>query len=137
LVLYCPACYTTVPREIDGRLAPHRWDRVRFTCSRTRYNGYPGASWGHLHLESFEPALPGEPFVSMECGRCPTLWFAERVQLGRPPWTLAPIEIGKERYRCPGCGGRVRMTFHGKPVEDGRIAGYLLAPRPERGPSFS
>jgi len=45
----------------------------------------------------------------MECGRCPTPWFAERIQLGRPPWSLAPIDAGKERYRCPGCGGQVRM----------------------------
>jgi hypothetical protein len=25
---------------------------------------------------------------------------------------LAPIDTGKERYRCPGCGSQVRTTFH-------------------------
>jgi transposase-like protein len=137
LSVYCPGCYTTVPRAIDGSLAPHRWGCVRFTCSRTRYNGYPCASRGHLRLEPVEPMSSDEPFVSMECGRCPTPWFAERVQLFRLPWSLAPIDTGKERYRCPGCGGRVRTTFHGKPAKGGRVAGHLSNPQPQGGPSFS
>ena len=89
-------------------MAPHRWARVRSTCSRTRYNGYVCTSRGHLHLEPVEPMSPDEPFVSMECGGCAVPWFAERVQFGRPPWTLAPIDPAKEHYRCPaavgGCG---------------------------------
>ena len=136
LSIYCPSCYTTVPREIDERLAPHRWGRVRFTCSRTRYNGYVCASRGHLHLEPVEPMSPDEPFVSMECGGCAAPWFAGRVQFGRPPWTLAPIDPAKERYRCPGCGGRVRMTFHGKPAKGGRIAGHLPGPEQTEEPTF-
>jgi hypothetical protein len=137
LSVYSPACYTTVPREIDERLAPHPWGRVRFTCSRTRYNGYLCASRGHLQLEPVEPMSPDEPFVSMECGGCAAPWFAERVQLTRSPWSLAPIDAGKERYRCPGCGGQVRTTFHGKPSKAGKIASHLLDPRQNRpsGPS--
>ncbi len=105
------------------RLAPHQWGHVRFTCNRTRYNGYLCGSQGHLRLEPVEPMSPDEAFVSMECCGCAAPWFAERAQLGRPPWSLAPIDTGKERYRCPGCGGQVRATFHG-------IAGHLLNPRP-------
>ena len=117
LSVYCPSCHTTAPREIDERLAQYRWGRMRFTCSRTRYTGDLCASRGHLHLEPLEPLSPDEPFVSMECGGCAAPWFAERVQLGRRPWNSAPLDTGKERYRCPGCGGQVRATFHGKPVE--------------------
>lgn len=137
LSIYCPRCYTTVLREIDGRLAPHRWGCVRFTCSRTRYNGYVCASRGHLHLGPIEPMSPDEPFVSMECGGRAAPWFAERVQFGRPPWTLAPIDSAKERYRCPGGGGRVRTTFHGKLEKQGGDAGHLFGLQPQRGPSFS
>jgi len=137
LSIYCPRCYTTVLREIDGRLAPHRWGCVRFTCSRTRYNGYVCASRGHLHLGPIEPMSPDEPFVSMECGGCAAPWFAEGVQFGRPPWTLAPIDSAKERYRCPGGGGRVRTTFHGKLEKQGGDAGHLFGLQPRRGPSFS
>jgi len=136
LSIYCPACYTAVPREIDGRLAPHRWGHVRFTCSQTRYNGYLCGSWGHLHLDPVEPISADEPFVSMECGRCPTPWFAERIQLGRPPWSLAPIDAGKERYRCPGCGGQVRMTFHGRPSKGGRSGGHSRGPEQTAEPRF-
>ncbi len=137
LSVYCPACYTTNPVEIIERLASHRWGRVRLTCSRTHYNGYLCGSRGHLRLEPVEPMSPDEAFVSMECCGCAAPWFATQVQLGRLPWSLALIDAGKERYRCPGCGGQVRATFHGKLGEGGRIAGHLLNPTAQGGPSFT
>jgi hypothetical protein len=40
-----------------------------------------------------------------------------------------PIETGKERKRCPGCGSQVLTTIHGKPLRKRvRAAGYRLSP---------
>jgi hypothetical protein len=135
LSVYCPDCYAKVPMEISDRLAPRRWGRVRFTCSRTRYTGNPCRMRGYLYLEPLEPIAPDEPFVSMECGCRITPWFAERVQLDRPPWSSVPIDARTERYRCPGCGGQVRATFHSGGPSPERFAGHLLAPR-GHGPEF-
>jgi hypothetical protein len=68
----------------------------------------------------------------MECGGCLPAWFAESVQLGRPPWSLDPLDTRSERYRCPGCGGQVRTTFHGDAVDFGKsFARHLLTPKSE------
>src|SRR3954468_10406231 len=48
--------------------------------------------------------------VSMECARCQPPWYANDVQFQRLPWSGAPIDTGSERYRCPGCGGKVGTT---------------------------
>ena len=130
LVVHCPGCHAQVPVEIGERLAPHRWGRVRFTCRRTRYNGTPCGSRGHLYLKPVAPLDPDTQLVSMECARCLPPWFAQDVQLERFPWSSAPIDTSRERYRCPGCGGQVRATFHGKPDRSGPVASHLLAPPP-------
>jgi len=136
LSVHCPGCHAKVPVEIGDRLARHRWGRVRFTCSRTRYTGNPCRSRGHLYLKPVEEMAPDEPFVSMECGCDITPWFANGVHLGRPPWSTAPIDASTERYRCPACGGQVRTTFHGMPARDGEvIASHLLEVR--GGPEFA
>jgi hypothetical protein len=31
--------------------------------------------------------------------------------LAAPPWA-GLLAVGKERFRCPGCGGMARHTFH-------------------------
>jgi hypothetical protein len=130
LEVYCPSCHTMKPVEIDDRLAGRRWGRVRFTCSGSHYTGSPCRSRGHLHIRPAEPQRRNRPFVSLECGCRHTPWFGDDIRLDEPPWTLAPIDTGRERYACPSCGGQVRTTFHdGLDAAGAGFAGHILAPR--------
>jgi hypothetical protein len=58
-------------------------------------------------------------FASLNCPRCVPPWSASPVHLDRLPWSAAPINTGRERYRCPGCGGQVRATFHSESQRHG------------------
>lgn len=112
LKIWCSGCKSLRPLEIGDRLAPHRFGRVRFTCSAQRYDGAVCGGLGHPHVEPAIPVNRSEAFVSLSCGRCHPAWRANGVQLERLPWSGAPIDAGTERYRCPACGGKVQATFH-------------------------
>ena len=135
LSIYCPSCAT---RWCCGR-SMGAWCRTAGAACASLAAGPATSATSALLVATctgpIEPMSPDEPFVSMECGGRAAPWFAERAQFGRPPWTLAPIDPAKERYRCPGCGGRVRTTFHGKLEK--RRRGASVWPATQRGPSFS
>ena len=68
LEIYCPSCHAKKPLEISDRLAPHRWGRVRFTCSGTRYSGAPCQARGHLHVQPVAPRAPASPLSVSNVG---------------------------------------------------------------------
>jgi len=127
LTVWCSGCKSFRPLEIGEALAGRRFGRVRFRCTRRRYDGAICGSRGHPQIAPAAPIDRNGPFVSLECARCLPPWCATDVILSRLPWSLARLDTRTERYRCPGCGGQVRATFH-RGDRETLIAGHLLRP---------
>jgi hypothetical protein len=103
LHVYCSRCFATRRLDIETKTALH--DRgiatTRFRCRRC---GTPG-------VPKFRPAellQVGGPvtLAFLWCNSC--LWEIDQAQLDKPPWSGS-----RQRYRCPGCGGRVDWHIHG------------------------
>jgi hypothetical protein len=54
---------------------------------------------------------------------------SQRRAADQPPWSAAPIDVIRERYCCPGCGGQVHGVFHRGNGGGASVGGHLLAPR--------
>jgi hypothetical protein len=52
------------------------------------------------------------------CNSC--IWEIDQAQLDKPPWSGSA-----QRYRCPGCGGRVDWHIHGPAWRPGYTGGEL------------
>jgi hypothetical protein len=115
LEVWCSTCKNSRSVTIGEGLAARRFGRGRFTCRAQRHDGRVCGGSGHPQIVPAVPIDRGAVFVSLNCQRCVPPWSASPIELDRQPWTKAPIDTGAERYRCPACGGRVRMTFYGNP----------------------
>lgn len=55
-------------------------------------------------------------------------WEIEGVDLETAPWGDL-LDAGKQRFSCPGCGGKARHTFHSAYRSGSEpVAGHLLKP---------
>jgi len=113
LEVWCSTFKNSRPVTVGEGLAARRFGRGRFTCRAQRHDGGVCGDLGHPHIVPAVPINRGAVFVSLNCPRCVPPWSASPIELDRQPWTQAAIDTGAERYRCPACGGRVRMTLYG------------------------
>jgi hypothetical protein len=125
----CVGCRSRQVVEINERLAPKMFGRVRFLCSAVR----PGrdAACGGPGVPQLVPAAAIDRslrFVTLTCPVCVPPWTVRDVVLVQAPWCACPIDPATERYRCPACGGQVRATFHGAAGSSTGFAGHLLRP---------
>jgi len=129
LEVWCAGCKSRRPVGIGERLAGRRFGRARFICEGQCHDGTPCGGFGHPVVVPVVAVDRARGFVSMSCGRCLPPWEANDVQLDRPPWSAAPIDASRERYRCPGCGGQVHGVFH-RGGSGAAVGGHLMASGP-------
>jgi transposase-like protein len=122
LHVYCPSCRST-RRPVDlERWADRCFATARFRCSGTRYNGLPCRAIGMPVIRPAELLPVGGPVTLpfLTCPRC--IWEINQAQLDKPPWSGS-----RQRYRCPGCAGRVDWQIHGPAWRPGRQHEHQLA----------
>jgi hypothetical protein len=103
LHVYCPSCYATrLVSTDDTRWRDRLFATSRFRCIGQRYTGRPCAGPGVPKIRPHDLLPVGGPvtLAFLWCPRC--IWEIDQVQLDKPPWSGIT-----ERYRCPGCRGRV------------------------------
>lgn len=120
LRVHCPGCHDWQRVE----LAPGQLERpfaggARLVCARVKRKLYGDGTevCGSTGEPVFGPAAPRDPdrtVVDLQCGgtrRHPhPRWEIAGIELDAPPWA-GRLGDG-ERFRCPGCGGTARHTFH-------------------------
>ena len=113
LHVYCSRCFATRRLDLEMNAALHgrAFATSRFRCRRC---GTPG-------LPKIRPAelLPiGGPvtLAFLWCNAC--VWEIDQAPLDKPPWSGSA-----ERYRRPGCGGRVDWHIHGPAWRPGSYTG--------------
>src|ERR1044072_9915557 len=89
---------------------------ARFRCTGTRYNGGRSGGAGMPIIWPAELLQVGGTvtLAFLTCPRCS--WEINQAQLDKPPWSGSA-----ERYRCPGCGGRVEWHIHGPAWRPGAL----------------
>lgn len=108
LHVYCPSCYRTRRPVNLEPWADRCFATARFRCTGTRYNGAPCGDTGMAVIRPAQLLPVGGPvtLAFLACPRC--IWEINQAQLDKAPWSGSA-----QRYRCPGCGGRVERHIHG------------------------
>jgi transposase-like protein len=108
LHVYCPRCYRTRRPVNLERWADRCFATARFRCGGMRHDGAPCRATGMPVIGPPELVPVGGPvtLAFLSCSRC--IWEINQVRLDQPPWSGS-----RQRYRCPGCGGRVEWHIHG------------------------
>jgi hypothetical protein len=103
LHVYCSQCFATrrLDLEINTDLHSRPIATTRFRCRRCGTPGMPKIRPAEL-LQVGGPVT----LAFLWCNSC--IWEIDQAQLDKPPWSGS-----HQRYRCPGCGGRVDWHIHG------------------------
>jgi hypothetical protein len=118
--IHCPSCHDWRPIEFGAEHLDRPFAGTRFVCRCVKRALYGEAmvvcgATGQLLLR---PAGddPDRTVVDIQCGgggrgrQQHPRWEIAGVDLDRAPW--AGLMGRRERFRCPGCGGMPRHTFH-------------------------
>lgn len=122
--LYCTGCHRKVPIDLnDPRLAGKTFAvRVRFTYSNViqRWTASPPRVCGTVACLTIypppdrvvRPADHGIMYCGMGCPGCSPGWGIDQARKDDPLW--APLNDKRfTAYRCPTCGARLNMYWHG------------------------
>ena len=103
LHVYCSRCFATRRLDLEVNTALHgrAIATTRFRCRRCGTPGLPKIRPAEL-LQVGGPVT----LAFLWCNSC--IWEIDQAQLDKPPWSGTG-----QRYRCPGCGGRVEWHIHG------------------------
>jgi hypothetical protein len=120
LKVHCSSCSRGVELDpADERLRHRCFAGARLRCMATiqRYTAHPPHTCGqpgYLYIRPRELLPIGGPvnLALLFCRRCVPYWQIDHIQLGKPPWST--LRFGPDdRFRCPGCRGRVDWHISG------------------------
>jgi hypothetical protein len=117
LHVYCSRCFATRRLDLEVNTALHgrAFATTRFRCRRCGTPGVPKIRPAEL-LQVGGPVT----LAFLWCNAC--ILEIDQVQLDRPPWSGS-----RQRYRCPGCGGRVEWHIHGPAWRPGGLSSTATA----------
>ena len=116
--VYCPSCYTT--RQLDpmaDNLRGRSFAGARFRCTNVRWTGNTCGGQGTLTIQpaALLPVGGDVRIAFLWCDRCLPPWQISHIPIDRPPWNVVGSRGREggfgERFRCPGCGGRVAWNI--------------------------
>jgi hypothetical protein len=146
LTLYCPGCHDWRPVELtDEQLERPFASAGRFVCRRVKRKVYGDGtevcgSTGEPYFTPVEPSGPDRTVADIQCGgtgrRPHSRWEISGIDLNAPPWA-GRLGDG-ERFRCPGCGGMPRHTYHVPYRKPGAVRAddVIVSPGDGTQPSF-
>jgi hypothetical protein len=116
----CAGCNHRVkidPTNEQLRNRPFAAAPFRCTAIIQRYTAHPPHTCGHpgnVYIRPRERLQVGGPvtLAFLFCRRCAPYWQIDQVQLDKPPWSTTHLGPD-DRFRCPGCRGRVDWHING------------------------
>jgi hypothetical protein len=117
LRIHCRGCHDWRMVELTAEQVERPFaDGVRFVCRHKVYGEGREVcgSTGEPVFDPIERPSADRSFIDLECSgrrdRYHRRWEINGLDLKAPPW--AGLIGSGERFRCPGCGGMPRHTFH-------------------------
>jgi hypothetical protein len=104
--VYCAGCKTY--RQLQPGDA-----RVRDRCfagAPLRWSACDGPGFPKIRPAELLPIGGAVTLAFLFCRRC--AWEIDQAQLHQLPWSASGLTRG-DRFRCPGCNGRVDWHIHG------------------------
>lgn len=116
----CSRCGQSRRVEITDALRDRPVFGQRFTCSTTRWDGATCGGSGDPIIEpevrlAIDDNLETKLYFLFCGGTCVPHWEIAALDIRRAPWSEIATWRQGDRYRCPGCGGRVDWHIHGRP----------------------
>ena len=119
--VYCARCRAFRRLDLCNERLCHRcFAGAPFRCWRCGGPGFPKVRPAELM-----PVGGAVTLAYLFCRRC--AWEIDQAQLDRPPWSVSDLKSG-DRFRCPGCSGRVDWHIHGPTWRPG-YREHAAAPR--------
>ena len=104
--VYCARCQAYRRLELsDERVRDRCFAGAPFRCWRCDGPGVP-----KIRPTELLPVGGSVTLAFLFCRRC--AWEIDQAQLDQPPWSRSGLKSG-DRFRCPGCNGRVDWHIHG------------------------
>ena len=141
LRIHCPRCHDWRPVDLKTEQLERPFaNGVRFVCRHEKLKVYGEGRevCGGLGEPVFEPVAGragDRQTVDLDCSgqrwRYHPRWEINGIDLVAAPWA-GLLNTSQERFRCPGCGGIARHTFHVPYPGPARTE----TPPPADGPTF-